>query len=97
MIHRMAEVSEAHLVSFCKGSIRSMHQQVLQCLLYIRCPSAFGIAYETRERCVLQHCPLYIVLKIFNILGRSFGQHTNVFLECRTMLFEEALGAAQDL
>ena len=74
-----------------------MHQQVLQCLLYIRCPSAFGIAYETRERCVLQHCLLYIVLKVVDVLGRSFGQHTNVFLECLTMLFEEALGAAQDL
>ena len=90
-------MSEAHFVSFCEGCIRGMHQQVLQRLLNICCSSALGIADETRERRVLQHRLLYIVLKVFNVLGRSFRQHTYVFLECSTVLFEEAFGAAQDL
>ena len=74
-----------------------MHQQVLQCLLHIRCAAALGIGYEARERHVLQHRLPYIVLEIFDLLGLEIGQHTNVFLEGSTMLFEEAFRAAQDL
>ena len=90
-------MSEAHFVSFREGCICGMHQQVLQRLLDIRCSSALGIADETRERRILQYRLLYIVLKILDVLGCRFGQHTNIFLECCTVFFEEALGATQDL
>ena len=74
-----------------------MHQQVRQCLLQIRCSAALGMGQEARQRHVLQHRLPYIVLKVSGLLGLEIGQHTNVFLEGCTVLFEEAFRAAQHL
>ena len=96
-IHRLAHVSDGHLISLRHRRVGSVHEHVLQGFLHGHVALLPGRADEPCDRRVLQHRLLQIRLEGLEVLVFGFGQGPDVFFKAFAVLLVEPLSALEHL